>query len=144
MQASETPPPLPGTWLPGLDSGSGPWNIGVLWYDRATGRMVWRVRPEHCNAYGSLHGGAMATYADGQAAAVIDYVFDDPAGHTPTVSLSVDYLAPVPVGAWLLAEVTLLKTTRTLIFTQAVMTVEGRVVARSHAIYRNVPGKVSQ
>lgn len=143
MTAQE-PPPLPGDWLPAWDAGSGPWNIGVLWYNRAEGRMALHVGEQHCNAYGSLHGGAMATFVDGQAAAVLNYYEDDPSGHTPTISLSVDYIGPVPSGSWLVADVTMLRATRTMIFTQAVVTVDGQVVARSNAIYRNVPGKVPQ
>lgn len=98
------------------------------------------VLPRHCNAHGSMHGGALATLADAQAYAVRDYsgAIDD---HTPTVSLSVDYLAPVAVGDWLLVDVTLLKTTRTLLFTQGIMSVGDRVVARSNIIYRNISGK---
>lgn len=143
MSTEETPP-LPGDWLPARDAGSGPWNIGVLWYNRAEGRMALHIQERHCNAYASMHGGAMATFVDGQAAAVLDYREGDPTGHTPTISLSVDYIGPVPAGSWLVADVTLLRATRTMIFTQAVMTVNEQVVARSSAIYRNVPGKVPQ
>ena len=57
--------------------------------------------------------------------------------HSPTISLSLDYLAPAIVGDWVEAQVTLVKTTRTMIFTQAIMTVDGNPVARSTAIYRN-------
>ncbi|MES2492543.1 MAG: PaaI family thioesterase [Pseudomonadota bacterium] len=139
-----TPPPRPGDWLETIDAGSGPWNMGVLWYNRAAGQIALHVKPEHCNAYGSMHGGAMATFVDGQAAGVVVYHLNDAAGHTPTISLSVDYLAPVPAGSWLVADVTLLRATRTMLFTQAVLTVDAQVVARSNAIYRNVPGKVPQ
>jgi len=141
---SEVPPPLPGDWLTALDVGSGPWNMGVLWYNRAEGRIALHVQPQHCNAYGDLHGGAMATFVDGQAAAVLDYHANDPSGHTPTISLSIDYIGPAPCGSWLVADVTMLRATRTMIFTQAVVTMDGQVVARSNAIYRNVPGKVPQ
>lgn len=143
MTAGESPP-LPGEWLPARDAGSGPWNVGVLWYNRAAGRIALHVQEQHCNAYGSMHGGAMATFVDGQAAGVLDYRENDRTGHTPTISLTVDYIGPVPVGSWLVADVTLLRATRTMIFTQAVVTVNEQVVARSSAIYRNVPGKVPQ
>jgi acyl-coenzyme A thioesterase PaaI-like protein len=58
-------------------------------------------------------------------------------GHQPTVSLSIDYLATARLGAWVEAQVTLIKTTRTLIFTQALLSADGEIVARSNAIYRN-------
>jgi acyl-coenzyme A thioesterase PaaI-like protein len=57
--------------------------------------------------------------------------------HLPTISLSVDYLAPVSVNSWVEAAVTLTKATRTLMFTQAVITADGDVFAPSTAIYRN-------
>ena len=41
--------------------------------------------------------------SDFQAAAVLDYREDDPSGHTPTISLSVDYIGPAPSGSWLVA-----------------------------------------
>lgn len=77
----------------------------------------------------------MSTFADAQILAVRPEA-GHPASPTPTISLSVDFLAPVPVGALVEADVTLVKTTRTMIFTQAVMTVDGAAVARSAAIYR--------
>ena len=76
--------------------------------------------------------GAIATFADAQVVAVLGA----PVGwrrHTPTISLSVDYLAPVAIGAWLEAEVTLSKQTPTMLFTQALMTVDDETVARSSA-----------
>jgi hypothetical protein len=43
----------------------------------------------------------------------------------------------IPVGALVEAQVTLVKATRTMLFTQSLMTVDGAIVARSSAIYRN-------
>ena len=82
-----------------------------------------------------LHGGAMATFADTQLMAFRAGA-EEGASHSPTISLSVDYLAPAAVGAWVEASVTLVKQTRTMLFTQAIMTVDGEPVARSSAIYR--------
>lgn len=82
----------------------------------------------------------MATLADGQCVAVRDYS-GEAGDHTPTVTLSVDYLAPAPQGSWIRADVLLLKTTRSLIFTEATMLVDDEVIARSNAIYRNFTGK---
>ena len=70
----------------------------------------------------------MATFADAQLAAIRP-PSGSAADHTPTVTLSVDYLAPVPSGAWLVLKAEILRTTRTLIFTQARVTLatqEGR------------------
>jgi acyl-coenzyme A thioesterase PaaI-like protein len=83
-----------------------------------------------------MHGGAMATFADAQIVAVRSYT-PDVSSHTPTITLSVDYLAPAPVGSWLVLTARLLKSTRTLLFTQGLVTIGEQVVARTSAIYRN-------
>jgi acyl-coenzyme A thioesterase PaaI-like protein len=57
--------------------------------------------------------------------------------HTPTISLSVDYIAPAPLGAWVEANVILIKETKSLIFTQALITTNGEPVARANVTYRN-------
>lgn len=97
--------------------------------------MGFRVAEQHSNPVDGCHGGAMATFADMHLAAL--FGVDGIGGHNPTISLSVDYLAPAPVGAWVEAEISLVRKTRTLIFVQSLMTVDGDPVARSTAIYRN-------
>jgi hypothetical protein len=72
-----------------------------------------------------------------QIAAVIAAGPGTAEGHQPKVSLSTDYLAIAPLGSWVESEVTLIKTTRTLIFMQALISANGAIVARSSAIYRN-------
>jgi uncharacterized protein (TIGR00369 family) len=138
-EESEGPPPIPGNWATGIVTRTGEWTIGNVWIDRETHRYALRVEPRHCNGVGMMHGGAMATLLDGQA-----FVFQDPEArdaHTPTISLSVDFLAPPQIGDWVVAEVQLVKVTRSLIVTQALAKVGDRVVARSNMIYSNSKGK---
>lgn len=106
--------------------------LGRVFVDTRRQRLTMWVSPAQANTAGGLHGGALATFADMQLLAL---GWGEP--HSPTVSLSVDYLAPVPTGVWLEAEVTKLRATRTLLFTQAMIHAEGQIVARSSAIYRN-------
>lgn len=110
--------------------------FGPVYMDRAGGRVGFWVSELHMNPINGLHGGAMATFADTQLMALRGGI-EEGRTHSPTISLSLDYLAPAIVGDWVEAEVTLVKTTRTMIFTQAIMTVDGNPVARSSAIYRN-------
>jgi uncharacterized protein (TIGR00369 family) len=110
--------------------------FGPVYFHKPTRRMGFFVAARHLNPIDTCHGGALATFADMQIAAVREAPGVG-SKHLPTVSLSVDYVAPAQVGAWVEAVVTLTKVTRTLIFTQALLTVEGEVVARSTAIYRN-------
>jgi acyl-coenzyme A thioesterase PaaI-like protein len=142
MTAPVASPPVPGNWHCTEVTNTGAWTVGPIWLDRDAGRFALLIGPQHCNALLKMNGGAMATFLDGQAVAVTDLPLD-PGKHTPTISLHVDYLAPPAVGDWLVADVVNIKTTRTMIFTQAVVSVGDRVVARSHAIYSNTQGKAS-
>ncbi len=117
---------------PGFGAGFGP-----VYVDRATQRMGFRVREAHGNPVGTCHGGAMATFADTLLMAHRGGR-EEGLPHSPTISLSVDYLAPAPVGAWVEAAVTVARTTRTMIFVQAMLTVAGDPVARVSSIYRNL------
>ncbi len=136
-------PDLPGDWTCDFHTGVGEWSLGGIWLDRQGARLAVRVAQGHCNAFGVMHGGALATFADAQALAVRTYS-GGAEDHTPTVSLSVDYLGGAQLGSWVVADVTLLRTTRTLLFTQALITADGKPVARSSAIYRNFQGKDAQ
>lgn len=105
-----------------------------LWREKSI--MAFRVAQNHVNPVGGCHGGAMATFADAQIVAVhgASGTADQ---HTPTINLAMDYLAPAPLGAWVEAEVRLIRKTRTLIFTQAIISTGGEPIARTSAIYRN-------
>lgn len=133
------PPPYPGNWEIGIVKRTGPWTVGDIWIDWDAKRYCLQISQAHCNAVGGMHGGAMATFLDGQV-----FVYQDRAAgdvHTPTISLHVDYLAPAAIGDWLVADVVLVKVTRTMLFTQAIASVGDRAMARSHAIYKNNAGK---
>lgn len=138
--ANADAPPFPGNWHFEELANNGAWTLGPVWQDRAQGKYCMRVEPRHCNAFGVMHGGAMATFADAQLAVLHDYTGVE-ADHTPTVTLSVDYIGRVPQGSWVMTTAGVLRTTRTLIFTQALITVDDEIVARSNAIYRNVRNK---
>jgi len=132
---------MPGNWVVGEVSRTGPWTVGPLWIDWINRRYCMRVAERHLNEVGFMHGGAMATFLDGQA-----FVLRLPESselHIPTISLSVDFLAPPRINDWLVAEVEHIKTTRSMIVTQALAFVDDRVVARSSAIYNNSKGKAS-
>lgn len=110
--------------------------LGTVYLDRQGSRLAFLLGAEHANPVQLGHGGAIATFADAQVVAL----YGDPTkwrAHMPTINLSIQYLAPVELGSWLEAAVSLVKATRTMIFSQAIMTVAGRTVASSQAIYRN-------
>lgn len=93
------------------------------------------VEARHCNAMDMCHGGMLATLVD----VVLGIGGLEKAG-TPgffvTISLATDFLAPVPLGAWIEATVDLLRQTRTMMFVQGVFTVEGAAVLRASGVFR--------
>jgi uncharacterized protein (TIGR00369 family) len=111
--------------------------FGPVYLNRSERKLGFRVEKSHLNPFGLCHGGAMATFADLQVIAVKDGPGIKP-GFSPTVSMSVDYLSPARLGDWVEATVTLAKATRSLIFTQALITANGETVARATALYRNI------
>ena len=114
--------------------------VGPIFIDRAHRKIAFRVRDEHVNPVGLCHGGALATFADSQSIAVHDPE-QEGVSHAPTISLTIDYIAPVPLGSLVEMHVELARRTRTLIFTQGLMTVGDNVVARTHGIFRCYDGK---
>jgi acyl-coenzyme A thioesterase PaaI-like protein len=58
-----------------------------------------------------------------------------------TVSLSIDYLDTARIGQWLEIDTNFVKAGRSLCFTGADLTADGRVVARAHATFRVVTPK---
>jgi len=110
--------------------------LGTVYADRSRGRLKFLVTDVHRNPANACHGGAIALFADVQIAALV-LDLDTAEVPRPTITISLDFLAPVPVGSWVEAEVSLVKETRTLVFTEALLRVDGEPVARSNAIYRN-------
>jgi len=110
--------------------------FGPVYLRRAEQRAGFRVAAQHLNPMDVCHGGAMATFADLQIA-VVKLGLGTRSGHLPTIHLDVDYLATAPLGSWVEMAVTLVKTTRNLIFVQALITADGNCVARCSGIYRN-------
>lgn len=99
-------------------------------------RLGMRIGHRHINPHQTTHGGIIASFADMQV-----YVSQqqDPAlrrALMPTISMSLDYIAPVVLGDWLEGDTQLLRATRSTLFQQTLATVEGRPVFRSSCVYR--------
>ena len=106
-------------------------------YVRRDGERVWfgfRAEERHLNPKQLCHGGALATFADLQLAAVM-LTGKLARVRAPTISLSLDYLAPVRLGDWVEGEVMLVKRTGRLAFSETILTVEGSPVVRSKGLF---------
>lgn len=98
-------------------------------------RMGIRLAEKHLNPFGTAHGGAIAAFADMQgmlAQQLSGYVTHS----TPTISLSVDYIGRSEAGEWMDFRPTLLRATRSLLFTETKIHSDDRLVARSSAVFK--------
>ncbi|MFZ2994866.1 PaaI family thioesterase [Sphingobium sp.] len=92
-------------------------------------RFGFTVEERHCNRMRVCHGGMLSTLADigmGVNANTLSD-FNDP---TPTISLSVDFIAAAAVGDWIETRTSVLRITRSLCF------VEGRLIGPRGAVAR--------
>ena len=106
-------------------------------FDAGVYRLGFRVEARHCNTMGICHGGMMATFCD--MLLPITAFHATPALHgrfLPTVSLQIDYLAPAPKGAWVEGQAQVLRTTRSLVFAQGLVTADGQTVARVSGVFK--------
>jgi uncharacterized protein (TIGR00369 family) len=90
-----------------------------------------RVQRQHTNPNGVCHGGLLATVCDVHMAIGTVYQHGLKPPLLPTISLSLDYLEPIPLGAWVEGRAQLLRAGRRIAFVQEVLTVEGRPVTRA-------------
>ncbi len=104
-------------------------------YAKREGERVWcgfRVEDRHLNPRGIAHGGALATFADMQLAALMRTGRLTPK-QAPTISLALDYLKPVRPGDWVQGEVELVARSGRLAFSQTVLCVDEAPVVRASA-----------
>jgi acyl-coenzyme A thioesterase PaaI-like protein len=97
-----------------------------------------RVLPQHCNAKDICHGGMLATLAD----IVLGLGGFEQArvrGFFITISLSTDFLAPAPLGAWVECQPQMVRATRSMVFVQGLFTVDGAPVLRASGVFRVPP-----
>lgn len=95
-----------------------------------------RVRPEHCNAGGSIHGGALMTFADFAVCCAAMHGIE---GEVPiTVSFNAEFTAPAEIGELVTARIDILRRTRSFVFTRGELTVDGRVVLGCSAVIKRL------
>ena len=106
-------------------------------FDAGVYRLGFRVERRHTNTMGICHGGMMATFCD--MLLPITAFRRSEALHgrfLPTVSLDIDYLAPAPLGAWVQGEAQVLRTTRSMVFAQGLVSADGEPVARVSGVFK--------
>jgi uncharacterized protein (TIGR00369 family) len=105
----------------------------------AAGRLVMglRVEPRHCSPSGFCHGGMLMALAD-MLVVLGSNLQTGQDRFMSTVSLSADFLAPVPQDAWIEGRLDVLRATRNLVFCQGLFRVDGAPVLRVDGIAKPI------
>jgi acyl-coenzyme A thioesterase PaaI-like protein len=100
--------------------------------------LGFRALPHHSNS-AMVHGGWLASFMD----MLLPLGASEQAGLSGhsllTISMTVDYLAGVPIGAWVEGRAEAMRKTKRLLFCSAVATVEGEPVLRASGVWRIGP-----
>jgi uncharacterized protein (TIGR00369 family) len=115
----------------GLSGLTGPYFVRM---SKTAPVLGFRVEERHLNPSGVCHGGALAAFAD-HLAVIVRHIAGVTDFSTPTVTLSIGYIAPVPSGSWVEMHGRLLRRTKTLLFGDGLMQVDGAVMTRIDAIF---------
>lgn len=97
--------------------------------------VAFRVEEQHLNPAGTCHGAALGVLADNLGAPIKRMMDLQDMTITPTINLSIDYMAPAKAGDWVELHASLLRRTRTLFFCQGLMYADGQIIARTNATY---------
>lgn len=135
VQAEEADDP-PSGFVPLADCAeaerlAGPYYVRL---ERDTPAIGFRVKRRHLNRAGMCHGGVLATLADMNITPISRN--QELAEVNPTISMTLDYFAPVMLGQWVEAQPNILRRTRNILFSQCVLTADGVPSVRASVVYR--------
>jgi uncharacterized protein (TIGR00369 family) len=101
--------------------------------DDGVGRYRFLAEPKHRNRNGFVQGGMLMTFADRAMGAFARR--NDPERVHATAQLNVQFVRPAKIGADVHIEVRIVRETRKLVFSEAVITAEGEIVATASGIW---------
>lgn len=102
-------------------------------------QLGFRVESRHTNPLNICHGGMLATFADMLIPCAAMYHVSHERRFLPTISLQIDYMGPAALGAWVQGEGEVLRTTRNMLFGQALVTSDGAPALRVSGIFKQGP-----
>lgn len=108
------------------------WHLGRL-------QVGFVVEPHQTNPGGHCHGGMLSLLADIVLSSAAQYQTDIPRQFLPTISLQLDFMNGAPLGRWVQGEADILQVTKNLVFSQGLITCEGKTVARASGVFRRGP-----
>ena len=127
---------VPDGFTPFPDQGPFLEHIGPICVREGHDELVLGLRAEerHANHRGTVQGGLLSTFADFALGRAIDADADDDKPRA-TVSLTVDFLKPAKPGDWIESRTRVDRVGGTLAFADCSLTVDGREVVRSRAVW---------
>ena len=111
-------------------------------YGKWTGERLllgFRVEERHTNPLKICHGGMLATFADMLIPCASMYQSVMERRFLPTISLQIDYMGAVPLGAWVQGEADVLRTTKNMLFGQGLVNADGQPALRISGIFKRGP-----
>lgn len=135
-------PPTDRRWLAVTNAGAFTLHVGEFYETRdALGpgediRYGFRVMEHHCNLRAGCHGGMLATFLDIALARGLRYA-GMVNGPVPTISMSLDFLAPALLGAWVDARVSIMRIARTTGFVSAMVYADDTPALRGSGVFRH-------
>lgn len=100
--------------------------------------LALRVRPQHLNLRGIVHGGLLVTLADSALGHAINHARKEPLG-VVTVSLATDFVETARLGDWIEAEVDVQRIGGRMAFANCYLRVGERRILRASGVFAVVP-----
>ncbi|GGC88143.1 PaaI family thioesterase [Chelatococcus reniformis] len=104
-------------------------------YDAGRLRVGFRVEERHCNPMQMAHGGMLMAFADMLMPMSANFA-EGLSQFLPTVGMTMDFVGPARLGSWVEGTTDILRVTRNLVFTQALVTADGEVVMRTSGTFK--------
>ena len=110
--------------------------VGPIWKHETPERLRWGfvVEAKHLNRSGNLHGGMLMTFAD-QSMAMTARQATGVKRHA-TIELNTQFIGGVQLGQFVEAHAEVVRATRSVVFMEVKMFVDGRIVVSANGIWK--------
>ena len=114
--------------------------IGPLWHRASNGDHEYAIlaQDKHHNRRGLVQGGVLMTLADRASGMIARLVSGKPT--LATVQMDVHFIDSGKIGELLIARPRVVRATRSLIFTTAEVTAEGRCIVTASGVFKVLKG----
>jgi len=99
--------------------------------------FAFRVAPHHCNPYGVLHGGMLATVVDTMMGYLVFHALKG--GPCATISMTCDYIAAARAGDWAEGRATVTRMGRAVAFVRSEMRVGDKILLTASGSWAILP-----